>query len=48
MNQAQVTGVYVLYLLVFGIGLILFALWVFCLLGGPEIGTCVIDTANPV
>lgn len=48
MNQSQVTGIYVLYLFAFGIGLILFTLWVFCLLSGPEIGTCSIDNAFPV
>lgn len=40
MNQGHVTGMYVLFLLAFGIGLILFALWVFCLLSGPEFGAC--------
>lgn len=48
MNQGQATGIYILFLLAFGIGLILFALWVFCLLSGPELGTCLIDIATPV
>ena len=40
MNETQLTGIYVVYLGLFGVGLVLFALWVFCLLSGPEFGTC--------
>lgn len=39
-RKDQVAAIYVLYLAFFGIGLVLFALWVFCLLSGPELGTC--------
>jgi hypothetical protein len=39
-RKEQVAAVYVIYLVVFGVGLVVFALWVFCLLSGPELGTC--------
>ncbi|MFB6353033.1 MAG: hypothetical protein ABEJ92_03010 [Halobacteriales archaeon] len=39
-GQDQVTAVYVLFLLFFGVSMVLLALWVFCLLSGPEVGAC--------
>lgn len=47
-KKDQVTVIYAIVLALFGIGLILLALYVFCLLSGPEIGTCMMDAVNPL
>lgn len=46
-KKDQLTAVYLLVLASFGIGLIIFAIWVFCVLSGPELGTCVVDSVTP-
>lgn len=46
-KKDQVTVIYLLVLATFGIGLIIFAIWIFCMLSGPEIGTCTIDKVMP-
>lgn len=46
-KQDQVTAIYLLVLATFGTGMVLFALWVFCVLSGPEIGICMPETGTP-
>lgn len=40
MGKDGVAGIYVLFLLFFGVSMVLLALWVFCMLSGPQIGVC--------
>lgn len=50
MSRVGPEGVAVMYYLVlalFGVGLVLASLWVFCTLSGPDVGTCVLDAVNP-
>lgn len=46
-KKDQLTAIYLLVFASFGIGLIIFVIWVFCVLSGPEIGSCVVDTVIP-
>lgn len=46
-KQGQATMLYVLLLASFGIGMILIALYVFCLLSGPEFMSCSLEILNP-
>lgn len=43
MGKDGVAGIYVLFLLFFGVSMVLLALWVFCMLSGPQIGVCRVD-----
>lgn len=47
-KQGQAAMIYVLLLASFGIGMVLIALYVFCLLSGPEFLTCTMDVVNPL
>lgn len=50
MSRVGAEGAAVMYYLVlalFGVGLVLASLWVFCTLSGPDIGACVVDAVNP-
>lgn len=46
-TQGQATMLHVLLLASFGVGMILIALYVFCLLSGPEFLSCTLDVINP-
>ena len=39
--------IYFVVLSLFGLGLVLASLWVFCMLSGPDIGACVLDVIDP-
>lgn len=50
MSRVGSEGVAVMYLVVlalFGVGLVLASLWVFCTLSAPDVGACVLEAVNP-
>lgn len=50
MSRVGREGASVLYAVVlalFGLGLVLAALWGFCSLSGPDVGGCILEAVNP-
>lgn len=47
MGREGASVLYFVVLALFGLGLVLASLWVFCSLSGPDVGACMLDAINP-